>query len=121
MKVRALLLIAGLALCGAAGAANRHDAELAMTEAQSALEAAERAGAAEHAMPDLNTARTGMARAQGLADEREWTASMLASEKTRADANLAEALARQARAEATTQEVEQAVRTLRSELGRAGG
>lgn len=120
MKARSLLFVA-LALPGLAAAANRHDAELAMTAAQSAVDAAERAGAPQYAMPELNTARDGMARAQGLADHRDWTESMLASEKTRADANLAESRSRQLRAEATTQEVEDAVRTLRVELGRAGG
>jgi Domain of unknown function (DUF4398) len=121
LKFRALLLAAALALPGLALAANRHDAELAMTAAHSALQAAERAGAAEYAMNDLTTARAGIAQAEGLANSRDWTESMLASEKTRADANLAEARARQARTEATTQEVEDAVRTLRAELGATGG
>lgn len=121
MKIRSLILLAALSLPGLAAAANRHDAELAMTAAASALEAAERAGAAEFALPDLTNARNGMAHAQGLADDRDWSDSMLASEKTTADANLAEARARQARAEATTAEVEAAVRTLRTELGSAGG
>ncbi|HVJ63265.1 MAG TPA: DUF4398 domain-containing protein [Tahibacter sp.] len=120
MNVKAVLLSAALALPGIAGAASRHDAELAMTAAQSAIDAAERAGAAQYAMPDLTTARGGMASAVGLADRRDWTGAMLASEKTGADANLAEARSRQARAEAATQEVEDAVRTLRAELG-AGG
>lgn len=121
MNMKALLLAVALALPGLAIAANRHDAELAMTAAQSALDAAERAGATQYAMDDLTNARSGMARAAGLANDRDWTDSMLASEKTRADANLAEARSRQARAEATTAEVEAAVRTLRMELSRAGG
>ena len=45
MKIQAVILSVALALPGIAGAANRHDADLAMTAAQSALEAAERAGA----------------------------------------------------------------------------
>lgn len=121
MKIRALILSLALALPGFAVAANRHEAELAMTAAQSALDAAERAGAAQYAIDELNTARNGMAHAQGLAGDRDWTESMLASEKASADAHLAEARSRQARAEATTAEVEAAVRTLRAELGRAGG
>ncbi|HVH34536.1 DUF4398 domain-containing protein [Tahibacter sp. UC22_41] len=121
MKIAALIFVAAAALPGFAAAANRHDAELAMTAAQSALDSAERAGAAQYAGADLDTARGGMARAQGLANGRDWTESLLASEKTRADAILAEARSRQARAEATTAEVEAAVRTLRMELGRAGG
>jgi len=121
MKFTTLVLVAALSLPGIAGAAKRHDAELALTAAASSIEAAERAGAADFALPDLTNARGGMARAQSLADDRDWTDSMLASEKTRADANLAEARSRQARAEATTAEVDAAVRTLRNELGRAGG
>jgi hypothetical protein len=120
MKIQALILSIALALPGVAAAANRHEAELAMTAAQSALESAERAGAEQFASADLGNARNGMAHAQGLANDRDWTESMLASEKTRADAILAEARSRQARAEATTAEVEAAVRTLRVELDRAG-
>jgi len=121
MKATALLLCAALAVPGLAGAANRHDAELAMTAAVAALQAAERAGAVELAGNDLNNARNSMVRAQGLADSRDWTDSMLASEKTRADANLAEARSRQARAEGAAKEVDDALRALRSELDRSGG
>lgn len=121
MNAKALILIAALALPGLAGAAARHDADLALTQAQAAIDAAERAGAAQYAMPELTAARTGMASAAGLADRRDWTGAMLASEKTALDANLAESRSRQARAESTTAEVEDAVRTLRAELGRTGG
>lgn len=120
MNIKSALLIVLLALPGIAGAASRHDAELAMTQAQGALDAAERAGAAQYALPDLTTARGGMASAASLAERRDWTGAMLASERTGADANLAEARSRQARAEAATQEVEDAVRTLRAELGVGG-
>ncbi|MCQ4167506.1 DUF4398 domain-containing protein [Tahibacter harae] len=121
MKATALILAAALALPGLAGAASRHDAELAMTAAAAALQAAERAGAAELAASDLGNARNGMAQAEGLANARDWTDSMLAAEKTRADANLAEARSRQARAEAATQEIEDALRALRVEVDSAGG
>ena len=121
MRIQALILSVALALPGIAIAANRHEAELAMTAARSAVDAAERAGAAQYASDDLNNVRAGMAHAQGLASDRDWTDSMLASEKAGADAHLAESRSRQARAEATTAEVEAAVRTLRAELDRAGG
>lgn len=117
MKVAALILAAAVALPSLAGAASRHDAELAMTAATAALQAAERAGAAELARSDLSNARNGMAQAEGLAGSRDWTDSVLAAEKTRADANLAEARSRQVRAETATQEVENALRALRTELG----
>lgn len=117
MKATALILAAALALPGLASAAGRHDAELAMTAASAALQAAERAGAAELAVSDLANARNGMAQAEGLANSRDWTDSMLAAEKTRADANLAEARSRQARAETATGEVENALRALRAEVG----
>lgn len=121
MNAKALLLTAALALPGIALGAARHDADLALTQAQAAIDAAERAGAAQYALPELTAARAGMAAAVGDAERRDWTDSMLASEKTTADANLAEARSRQARAEVATQEVEDAVRTLRAELGRTGG
>jgi hypothetical protein len=120
MKAIAVLLSAALALPGLALGANRHDAELALTAAGTALQAAERAGAAELAAPDLSNARSGLVKAQGLMERRDWSDSLLASEKTQADALLAEARSRQARAETATQEIDDAVQTLRSELGRGG-
>ncbi|UXI69935.1 DUF4398 domain-containing protein [Tahibacter amnicola] len=109
-----------LALCCAVSlpaiAANRRDAELALTEARTSVEAAERAGATEHAITDLTAARDNLAAAVDRADHRDWNDSIMASERTRADAILAEARSRQARAEATTREVEVAVESLRAQI-----
>jgi len=110
------LLVPAVALAGP----GKRDAEVALAEARSGVEAAERAGAAEHAPNDLNAARDDFARATGAFDHHDWEDSLMASEKTRADGTLAEARSRQHRAETTTAEVERAVRTLRTELGVKG-
>ncbi|MEO8669696.1 MAG: DUF4398 domain-containing protein [Tahibacter sp.] len=111
-----VLLLPAVALAGP----GKRDAEVALAEARSGVESAERAGAAEHASNDLNAARDDLARANGAFEHRDWEDSVMASEKTRADGTLAEARSRQHRAEASTAEVENAVRTLRTELGVKG-
>lgn len=120
MKLRALSLVAALALSGPAFA-GRQDAELALTQARSAVAAAERAGAAQEAPQEFNTARDSLAQAQGSYDEREWDDAELESHRTRADARLAEARSRQHKAEAAATEIEAAIETLRAELARHSG
>jgi hypothetical protein len=116
-----LALALTVLLPGVALASNKRDAELALTEARSAVEAAERAGAEEHAAVDLRVAHEHLAQAGGEYDSRDWTDSVMASEKSKADASLAESRSRQHRAEATTAEVDATVRRLRQELGMQGG
>lgn len=104
-----------------ASAADRKDAELALVEAGSSVEAAERADAAQYASAELNTARDMIANAQAAYDHRAWTESFFDSDSAKADANLAAARSRQHRAEATTAQLETTVRSLREQLGAAGG
>ena len=106
-----------LALPLAAFGADRKDAELAMTEAHTAIESAERADAAQFANADIGTARDMLAGAQNAYDHRDWTISIFDAENAKADADLAAARSRQMRAEEATAEVERSVRTLREQLG----
>jgi hypothetical protein len=115
LVIAAITLILAMPL--AAQATDRKDAELAMTEASSAVDAAERADAAKYATTDLNTAHDMMANAQAAYDHRAWLDSVFNSGDAKADANLAAARSRQHRAEATTAELETTVRSLREELG----
>jgi len=98
-------------------ATDRRDAELAMTEANAAVESAERADAAQFAGADIGTAHDMLASAQNAYDHRDWTISIFDAENAKADADLAAARSRQLRAEEATAEVERSVRTLREQLG----
>jgi len=98
-------------------AADRKDAELAMTEANTAIESAERADAAQFASADIGTAHDMIANAQNAYDHRDWTISIIDAENAKADADLAAARSRQLRAEEATAEVDRSVRSLREQLG----
>lgn len=120
MKLQAMCLAATLALSGPAFA-GRQDAEIALTQARSAVAAAERAGAVQVAPVDFGVARDSLARATFLFDDREWDDVQLAADQARADARVAEARARQVKAEAALAEVETAIETLRVEIARDTG
>lgn len=121
MKSQALgLALVALALSGPAFA-GRQDAEIALTKARSAVAAAERAGALQAAPSDFGTANESLSRATYLYDDREWDDTVLASDRARADARVAEARSRQVKAEAALAEVETAIETLRAEIARTPG
>ena len=103
-----------------ANAADRKDAELALTEAGTSVEAAERADAAQFATTDLNAAHDRLGNAQVAYDHHKWLDSVFSSGDAKADANLAAARARQHRAEAATAEIDATVRSLREQLGITG-
>ena len=103
-----------------AHALDREDADLALAQAGTALQAAERADAAQYAIPDLGTAHGMLNQAQAAYDHRHWTDAVFAAENARADADLAAARSRQHRAEDATAEVERSVQTLRDQLGLTG-
>ncbi len=110
-----------LALPFTANAMDRKDAELALAEAGASIEAAEHADAAQYAPTELNTAHDMYASAQSAFDHRDWTESAFAADNSKADANLAAARSREHRAEATTNELETTVRSLREQVGMSGG
>ena len=120
MRTRLALLFLASLWCGMAWASDRDNAELALVQAQTAVQAAEAADAASAASVDWNAAQSNLAAARGAYDRREWEASAMSSEKARADADLAAARAREQRATAATAEIEASVETLRSELNRPG-
>jgi hypothetical protein len=114
-----LALAALLALPGAAFA-GRDDAETALTQAGSAVAAAERAGAETNAAVELKLGRDQLWLADRLCADREWDECENVADRSRADSRLAEARSRQRTNEATTAELEAAVETLRTELARNG-
>lgn len=117
MNARALTLAALLALPFSAQAFDRKDAELAMTEATTALQTAERADA----MPeDLAEVHDMLSNSQGAFDQHHWQECVFSAENARVDSDLAAARSRQHRAEAATAEIERSVRTLQGQLGNGG-
>ena len=120
MNKKPALLLLPLLWGGVALASDHDDADIAFAQAQTAVQAAEAADAAADAAGDMNAAESNLAAARGALDRRDWDASVMNSEKARADANLAVARARQQRATAATAEIEASVETLRRELNRPG-
>lgn len=119
MKLQALCL--ALLSLPALAVAGRQEADLALTQARSAVAAAERAGGVQAAPTQISDARAMLARAEGSYEDREWTDAEREAHRARADGRLAEARARQFKAESATAEIEAAVDTLRAELNRQGG
>lgn len=118
-KIAASLI--AIAAPGFAFATDHTDAELAMTEAGTAVESAERADANQYAAADITAAHTMLADAQAAYDHRHWVESSMDSESAKADANLAAARSRQHIAEAMTAELDRTVGTLRQQLNITGG
>ena len=111
----ALLAFPALAFAG------RQEADVALTQARSAVAAAERAGSVTAAPDHTRMAREQLARAEGSFERRRWDEAERESQRALADSRVAEARSRQVKAESATAEIEAAVNTLRAELNRQGG
>ena len=121
MRTPRTLLCAALLALPLSAFAGRSEAELELTSARANLAAAERADAATHATLELREARDLLARAEGSFADRDWDDAELEAQRAKADARLAEALARQRIAEATLAEMQRTLDTLREEITQAGG
>lgn len=121
MRTPRTLLCAALLALPLSAFAGRSEAELELTSARANLAAAERADAATHATLELREARDLLARAEGSFADRDWDDAELEAQRAKADARLAEALARQRIAEATLAEMQRTLDTLRDEITQAGG
>lgn len=111
-----LILMAALAI--PAFAANRGEAEVALAQAETAVQSAAAADAARDAATEMHSAEDNLVAARGAFERRKWTDSAMSAEKAKADADLAAARSREKRATAATAEIEASVATLRRELGR---
>jgi len=113
------LLLAALAVSGAAAAVDRDTAQLELTQAVTAVQAAERDDAARYAPADLDEAHAMLGSAQNAADGRSWDDTALFAERAKVAGDLASARSRQHRAEAATEEIRRSVDSLRHEIGGA--
>lgn len=113
-----LALAAAVALLAACGSTPPPTSEIALSE--SALRAAELAGARQHAPIELRAAEATKARLdEALADEDYDRARRLA-EQARAEAELAKAKAESEKSRLALDEVEDGIRQMRREVDRAG-
>jgi hypothetical protein len=121
MNARIIPLALALA-CVAPGAHafDRNDADMALAQASTSVEAAERADAPQFATADIASAHDMLNIAQAAYDHRHWTDSVFNAENAKADADLAAARSRQMRAERATAQVERTVESLRDQLGIRG-
>ncbi len=104
----------------AAAIADRGDAETALTRASGGIAAAERAGALQLSPTEAAVAREKLMQAERSCERRDWDDCERAAHRAYADARLAEARTRQAKAESATAALQAAVDTLRVELDRTG-
>jgi hypothetical protein len=119
IKRYGFLFIVALAVSGTAAAVDHNTATLELTQAATAVQAAERDDAARYAPTDLDQAHALLDSAQSASDARDWTGVAIYSERAKVVGDLATSRARQHRAEAATAEIERSVDSLRQQLGGA--
>lgn len=100
--------------------AGRSEAETALARANGGVAAAERAGAVQSVPTEAAVAREKLIQAERSCERRDWDDCERAAHRAYADARLAEARTRQAKAESATAALQAAVDTLRAELARTG-
>jgi hypothetical protein len=114
------LFVAGLLLAGSAGAVDRDDAQMELSQAINAVQAADRDDAAQYAPSELEEAHAMLQSAQLSRDRHSWTGVALYAERAKVAGDLASARSRQHRAESATTEIERSVAALRAQLSASG-
>lgn len=114
------LLVLLLLWSGVAHAAERKDAELALAQASTAVQAARRDDAQTYASAEFATAQSMLSTSLEAFDARAWTRSLVYAERARVDGELASALGRQIRAEAAETELERSLDSLRAQISTGG-
>lgn len=115
IKIIAMMIVATL-WSGAAFAGAEEQSQVAIARAASAVEAAENADAATLASTMMGIARDHLTAARGAAERESWETAVMAAEKAQADASLAGARARKARAADATAELEASIEALRRQI-----
>lgn len=116
MKLNQLAIPLAVALC--AGCASTPPPVAQMAEGRTAVEEAQRTGAADHAPIELREAQTKLAAANEAMRREEHEVARRFAEEAAADARLASTKTQTARAQAAVAEVNKSLETLRSELQR---
>lgn len=116
----ALVLLLLLLCGGAAQAADRKDAELALAQASTVVQTARRDDAETYAPAEFASAQTMLNASLEAFDARAWTNSLIYAERARVDGELAGARGRQVRAESAATELERSLDTLRAQMSVGG-
>ena len=111
-------LAAALALLAACAGTPPPTSEIALTD--SALQAAELAGAREHAPIELRAAEATKAKLDAAMADEDYALAARLAERARAEAELAKAMAESERSKLALDEVETGIRQMRQEADRAG-
>ena len=111
-------LAAALALLSACAGTPPPTSEIALTD--SALQAAELAGAREHAPIELRAAEATKAKLDAAMADEDYALAARLAERARAEAELAKAMAESERSKLALDEVETGIRQMRQEADRAG-
>lgn len=90
-----------------------------MTRAEVAIQDATQAGARESAARELQSAQRHFGQAQRASTNEDFAEAMRLAEKAEADAELAEATARNATTQTTVAELKEGIRVLQEELDRS--
>lgn len=114
------VLVAALLWSGAAMADEEDLARVAIAQAETAVEAAENADAADIASAVMRAALDHLVAARGAFQRDNFEAALMAAEKAEVDAKLAGARARQMRAADATAEIEASIETLRRQIAEPG-
>ena len=120
LLLNGVFCLAALGFSGAAFAGH-DDAELALAKAETAVSAAERAGAVSLASRELEEARMNLAASHGSFDERDYDDAERQAVEAHLDGRWAEARARQVRAETHAAELQAAINDLREQFDPAVG
>ncbi|MBT8144155.1 MAG: DUF4398 domain-containing protein [Gammaproteobacteria bacterium] len=112
------IIAAGATMLLAAGCASNPPLNTSseLGAARTAIEQAERQGAAEHAAVLLNDARKKLSKAETALDNRDYAIAQRYAEQATLDARLAEAKAESEDAQAAVAELNETIDALRNEL-----
>lgn len=110
-------VIAALALLG--GCASTPEApHQALARAEASIQNAEQSGARQYGTDELDAARQHLTQARAAVDREEMIAAERHAEKAAVDAELAAAMARNQKAQASVREINESIDILKEEIAR---
>jgi len=119
-RLRYLAMLAlGVGLLAACAGPEMERPVAQMTRAEAAIQDAIQAGARESAARELQSAQRHFGQAQRASTNEDFAEAMRLAEKAEADAELAEATARNAATQTTVAELKEGIRVLQEELDRS--
>ncbi len=113
----AIAVVAGLTLL-AGCAATPEAPHQALARAEANIDSAERSGARQFGAEELEAAREHLSQARAAVDREEMIAAERHAERAALDAELAAAMARNAKAQASVRELNESIEILREEIAR---